>query len=99
MVHVLQRVGVNLAFTSQSDVARVVLGVDGGNMRVSEVRHAVRVKVDERGTVAGAATYVGIPAGVPPPPFLMRIDRPFLFFVHAAASDAILFARVVRQPP
>jgi serpin B len=62
---------------------------------VSQLRHALRIQVDEEGTVAAAATYGGLVLGGPRRleyrPMTMRVDRPFLFLLRDCGSGAILF--------
>ena len=62
---------------------------------VSKIRHALRIQVDEEGTVAAAATYAGLVLGGPRRleyrPMTMRVDRPFLFLLRDCGSGAILF--------
>ena len=53
-----------------------------------------RVRVDERGTEAGAVTVAVLKQlGV-----VMQVDRPFLFVIADRSSGAILFMGIVRQP-
>ena len=62
---------------------------------VSQIRHALRIQVDEEGTVAAAATFVskvlGGPRRLEYRPMTMRVDRPFLFLLRDCGSGAILF--------
>jgi serpin B len=71
-------------------------------LTISEVVHKAFVKVDEEGTEAAAATAVvlaGTTADVePPPPFHVRADRPFVFFIRDAQTGAVLFTGRVADP-
>ena len=71
---------------------------------ISDVIHQSNVLVDEAGTEAAAATGVvmGVDAsasfGEAGRPIEMRVDRPFLFFIHNRATGAILFMGRVANP-
>ena len=73
---------------------------------ISRVLHKAFVDVDEEGTEAAAATVVILELticemiGEPtePPPIIMRIDRPFVFFIRDIRTDAILFVGRVMNP-
>jgi len=68
---------------------------------ISDVRHKTKVKVDEEGTEAAAATTVEMTFGsamsddVPPE---MVCDRPYLFAIVDEPSGAVLFLGVVNDP-
>ena len=63
---------------------------------LSAVVHKAFVKVDERGTEAGAAT--GGTIGVTSLPPAFTADRPFIFLIRDNATDAILFVGRVMDP-
>ena len=72
-------------------------GVDGTkNLYLSAVVHKAFVKVDERGTEAGAAT--GGTIGVTSLPPAFTADRPFIFLIRDRATDAILFVGRILDP-
>jgi serpin B len=57
--------------------------------------------VNEEGTEAAAATAVLTELGghtVPPQPFQMIVDRPFLFLIEDQLTRMILFMGVVYDP-
>jgi serpin B len=67
----------------------------------------VSMRVDEKGTAATAATMVvlmPISAEIsknprkPPPLVVVRVERPFFFFVRLATTGVVLFAAQVVQP-
>ena len=73
-------------------------GADFGGMSevplwVSQIRHSSRIRVDEEGTVAAAATVVVMDLGAPTEfrPMRMKVDRPFFFLLRERSSGAILF--------
>ena len=61
--------------------------------------HAANITVDEKRTVAAAATgVVAGRTGMPPPPLRIAVDRPFLFVVQHEATGAPLFIGRVTDP-
>lgn len=68
---------------------------------IDEVAHATKVKVDEKGTEAAAATSAGMSAGAAPEPATppeIICDRPYLFAIVDEESGAMLFLGVVNDP-
>ncbi len=63
---------------------------------LSHVVHKALVVVDEMGTEAAAAT--GVVAEIVSMPFLLRVDRPFIFVIRDAETGAILFVGRVLDP-
>jgi serpin B len=97
----LQAMGMKNAFHPQlADLS----GGDPPNAKnprfnLSEVHHKAFVQVDERGSEAAAAT--GIVAGsrgIGPSSSPLRFNRPFLFLIRHAPSDAFLFFGRVYDP-
>jgi serpin B len=76
-------------------------GMDGKrDLFISQVVHKAYVAVDEKGTEAAAASGVSmVPVSkrMSPPP-VVRVDRPFLFFIYEQESGTILFAGRVMNP-
>jgi serine protease inhibitor len=98
LIPALQAFGMKKAFDPvQADFSGIA-----PQLYISKVRQKAFVEVKEEGTEAAAATAVGImAAGIPMPPkdpFLMIVDRPFLFLIEDHQSGAILFAGVVHHP-
>jgi serpin B len=69
-------------------------------LNASSATHQAWVSVTEKGTEAAAATSVdaGTGGGPPVPPPLVRLDRPFLWFIRDRDTGAILFAGRVTDP-
>lgn len=69
---------------------------------ISDVIHKTRLEVDEKGTVAAAATAVIMAAGsaMPQqrPKKTLVFDRPFVVLIGDFQSGAVLFAGVVENP-
>ena len=98
----LRKLGVQLAFKSVSGLDLILEPRTVDSVYVSDVLHSVVVKVDEEGTVAAAVTVVLMAfttsVELPPEPFNMRVDRPFVFLVEDGTTGALLFAGIVREP-
>lgn len=90
----LDGMGMTNAFDSESaDFSGMA---DEKGLYLSAVVHKAFVKVDERGTEAGAAT--GGTIGVTSLPPAFTADRPFIFLIRDNATDAILFVGRVMDP-
>jgi serpin B len=74
---------------------------DNDSLCIREVIHKAVVETDEQGTVAAAATAVGMAraAGMAPPrPKLFRADHPFIFIIQERESGNILFIGRMANP-
>jgi serpin B len=94
---VLEGMGMQDVFTPQ--VANLS-GIDGAeDLYVSIVVQQAFVEVDEQGTVAAAATGVGVSgaAAAEEPPQIV-IDHPFLFLIRDTNTGSILFMGQVENP-
>lgn len=90
----LAALGMPIAFTPRADFS----GIAGSlRLQISTVQHAALLKVDEAGTVAAAATGIGIVGtAAPVEAASITLNHPFLAFLVDRATGAILFeARVV----
>ncbi|HEU4434679.1 MAG TPA: serpin family protein [Pyrinomonadaceae bacterium] len=71
----------------------------GNRLYITEVKHKSWCEVNEEGTVAAAATSVGMAlTSAPPPPFSMKVDRPFFFAIRDRVSGVVLFMGSVTNP-
>jgi serine protease inhibitor len=92
----LERLGVVAAFRpGVADFSP--LTAEKARLFVGSVIHRVVVKVDEAGTKAAASTTVQMTGATPPrTSFRMVVDHPFLFAIHGAAPEDLLFLGAVR---
>jgi serpin B len=102
MAEKLQSMGMKSAFT---DVAEFPYISKGTSLKISEVIHQAKIKVEEKGTEAAAATaVVMMPSSssmrndMPPPPFVFTADHPFLFVIEHKSTQEILFAGTMLDP-
>jgi serpin B len=72
----------------------------GPEVTLEDVIHAATIEVDEHGTIASAATAMGMDAGSAPEaaPLVVRADRPFLYLVRHQPTGAVLFFGRVLDP-
>lgn len=94
---VLSALGMPVAFTDAADFSGITTGTA---LKISAVEHAADLQVDEEGTVAAAATGIGLePTAVSPlPATRLTLDHPFLAFLRDDATGAILFVAQVTNP-
>jgi len=70
------------------------------NVYIQKVRHKTFIKVNEEGTEAAAVTSIGLAMidSVPPPPFEMIVDRPFVCAIVHEDTGLILFVGSILNP-
>jgi serine protease inhibitor len=96
----LTKLGMGIAFESGADFSGI--HQPPPPMRISDVRHASFLTVDEEGTEAAAATSVGVTAAMTrgriEEPFHMVVNHPFFVVIRDERSGQILFTGVVTDP-
>jgi serine protease inhibitor len=94
----LQKMGMDVAFHyPQADF--VPMGAK--EFFISDVIHKTRLEVDEKGTVAAAATAVMMAAGAAMRPRQVKtlvFDRPFVVVIGDSQTGAVVFAGVIEAP-
>ncbi|MDA8369083.1 MAG: serpin family protein [Nocardiopsaceae bacterium] len=90
----LHGAGVRTVFTDQADLA----GISQRRLRIDQIIHRARLRVDEKGAEGAAATAVVMRtvAAIPGRPVEFTADRPFVFVLRRRA--AILFLGTVADP-
>lgn len=89
---VLKRMGAESAFTAAADFKGISLS---GPLSVSEAKQKCYIDVTEQGTEAAAVTTISLALTSFRPEInlkIMKVDRPFLFFIVDKKGDNILFA-------
>jgi len=96
IVPVLENLGVKEIFHQNANLSRII---ERGQVKVNNIVHKAKIEVNEKGTVAAAATgVIVIPLmGSSMPRFVA--DRPFLFFIYHVNSNNILFEGRVNEVP
>ncbi len=95
----LEGLGMPTAFSEAANFSRITATTP---LKIDFVRHAADFTVDEKGTVAAAATVVGVTAvsgpAVPRDAVRFNANRPFLFFLRDDRTGAVLFAGRLADP-
>lgn len=93
---ILIGMGMKEAFSRQDADFELI----GKELYVSRVTHKARIRVEEWGTEASAATGIEADTTAAPaePPLNFIVDVPFLFFIRDTATDTILFLGSMIQP-
>jgi serpin B len=76
-------------------------GISPENPYLGKGVHAADIEVDEKGTVAAAATALGFKVCACPPPRIdavIRADRPFFYLIRDTETGTVLFAGRVVDP-
>lgn len=82
-------------FGAQANLSGIVAQ---GNVKVSNILHKAKIEVNEKGTVAAAATgAVIIPLMGSSMP-KMSMDRPFVFFIYHVESENVIFEGLLVRP-
>lgn len=89
--------GISDIFRAGADFSPILERSDGGY--ISQIEHAARVAIDEKGVTAAAFTDIKRDGAAPPPEeeIYFTLDRPFLFYIESE-DDLPLFAGIVNQP-
>lgn len=95
----LQKMGMDVAFHyPQADFGPM----GSKQLYISDVIHKTRLEVDEKGTVAAAATAVTVMVGSamprPRPVKTLVFDRPFVVLIGDSLTGALLFAGAIEEP-
>lgn len=99
----LSAMGMGVAFDAiRADFTAMCPIPPSPNVFIGEVVHKAVVEVDEQGTVAAAATAVGMRAtampGPRPQPVSMVVDHPFFFAIRDDVTREILFLGSITDP-
>jgi serine protease inhibitor len=95
MMGLLGRLGMSVAFGPAADFT----GLSPKAGSIGLVLHAATLRVDEQGTVASAATAVGVlPSAIAVPRETIVFDRPYLLLVTDTATGEPLFLARVANP-
>jgi serine protease inhibitor len=94
LVPALTSLGMGIAFGQSADFTALAPG-----SHVGVAVHKTVVEVNETGTVAAAATGVGITDTIaPPPPVEMTMDHPFFYAIEDGKTGELLFIGVLMNP-
>jgi serine protease inhibitor len=95
MMTLLASLGMGVAFGPQADFT----GISPRAGSIGLIVHAATLQVDEQGTVASAATAVGVGVGAAPPARRTVVfDRPYVLLITDTATGEPLFLARVANP-
>lgn len=100
LVENFKAMGMKKSFTDAAEFFNIVKDTP---LKIDNVQHRAKVKVDEQGTEAAAVTEVvmvkatAAPNFQPPQRVYFIANRPFLFVIRDVDSGVILFAGVVNK--
>ncbi len=89
--NILSSLGVKSAFSNGADFSSLA----AAGVAVDEVKQKCFIEVNEEGAEAAAVTSIGMRLTSVMPetqPFVMNVDRPFVFAIFNAETESILFA-------
>ncbi|KAA0188413.1 hypothetical protein HAZT_HAZT003603 [Hyalella azteca] len=96
LVQGLGRLGITDIFNSS--VANFTSFTSDSSLYVDTAIHQAKVKVDEEGTVAAAATALTFAYSFSSDPVQFVANRPFLFLIYDSRVNVTLFAGIIRNP-
>ena len=99
IVNNLKAMGIKRAFTNDAEFFKMVNNVP---LKIDNVNHRAKIKVDETGTEAAAVTevvMVDTTSAMPEPEIIKNFyaDRPFMFIIGDVESNIDLFVGVVNK--
>lgn len=95
LTSMLTALGMGIAFTARADFS----GISPNACCIGFVQHAATLAVGENGTVASAATAVGVQAATAPAPeAVLRFDRPYLLLIRDSRTGEPLMLAWVANP-
>ena len=97
LVKPMQNLGIVDAFSFKKSDFKVMYG--DSEVCIGQIKHKATLEVDEKGSVATAATAVGMAFNsLPPPTPQIRFDRPFLVMIRDRDSGTNLFMGRINNP-
>lgn len=92
MCGVLKNMGIDKAFDEDADFSKMGT-CSVGNLYIEEINHNAKIKVNEKGVVAGAGTSVQWTAvgGAPDEQRKVHLDRPFIYVLYDSINLVPLF--------
>lgn len=91
---ILQKNGMTEPFSEKADFSNMT----NNKLMISDVLQKTVIKVDEEGTIAAAATEIGLSVTSFEPPIQFNANHPFLFIIFDKPSSLILFIGLINHP-
>ncbi|XP_034783267.2 alpha-1-antitrypsin homolog [Acipenser ruthenus] len=90
---ILATMGIINAFSDNADFSRITEEI---KLKLSKAAHKAVLDVDEKGTEAGAATFIEVmPMSIPP---VVKFNRPFILLIVEKTTKSILFMGKIMNP-
>jgi serine protease inhibitor len=93
LIPALTSLGMGIAFSQSADFSALAPAA-----YVDTVVHETVVEVDETGTVAAAATVVGVTTAIAAPQVVMTMDHPFFYAIQDGKTGELLFVGALMNP-
>lgn len=100
LVENFKSIGITKSFTDDAEFFNIV---NDTSLKIGNVQHRAKIKVDEEGTEAAAITEVVMVEATAAPDFdeprtvYFIADRPFLFVIRDVKSNVTLFAGIINK--
>ena len=91
----LKVLGMRHPFGKGADFSRMSFT---SGLYIGKVLHKTRIRVNEEGTQAAAATSTSMDKSIPKAPFSFVADRPFVLFIYGVNTGAMLFSGIIGDP-
>ncbi|XP_075145357.1 serpin 88Ea [Haematobia irritans] len=96
LVPILRKLGINSLFDHTADLRGFSTET---NLMFGDAKHVAKIKVDEEGSTAAAATVVfSFRSSRPVEPTKFECNHPFMFLIYDSKVNAILFTGIYRDP-
>ncbi|XP_023297743.2 serine protease inhibitor 88Ea [Lucilia cuprina] len=96
LVPILRKLGINSLFEHNADLSGFSAE---SQLKVGDAKHVAKIKVDEEGSTAAAATVLfSFRSARPVEPTKFECNHPFLFLIYDHTSKAVLFTGIYRDP-
>ncbi|XP_067637446.1 serine protease inhibitor 88Ea-like [Eurosta solidaginis] len=95
LVPILRDVGINSLFEKEADLS----DFSANSIQFGDAKHVAKIKVDEEGSTAAAATVLfSFRSARPLEPTKFECNHPFMFLIFDYNAKAILFTGIYRDP-
>nr|XP_013102058.1 unnamed protein product [Stomoxys calcitrans] len=96
LVPILRKLGINTLFDHSADLRGFSAET---NLMFGDAKHVAKIKVDEEGSTAAAATVVfSFRSSRPVEPTKFECNHPFMFLIYDSKVNAVLFTGIYRDP-
>lgn len=95
-LQILRKLGINNLFDHSANLSGFSTET---NLMFGDAKHVAKIKVDEEGSTAAAATVVfSFRSSRPAEPTKFECNHPFMFLIYDYTAKAVLFTGIYRDP-